>query len=89
MLRLIVQTKRNYKMKMKKSKEEIETKSDEEPINEKMTKKTKTVTKILKKRRKKVTAQTQIATKTVKLDCTPEAWWRIRIKVIYKQGEAH
>ena len=63
MLRLIVQTKQKYKVKMKKGKEEKETKSDEEPINEKMTKKT---TKSLKERLKKVTAQTQIATKTVK-----------------------
>ena len=38
---------------------------DEEPMNEKMTKKTKTVTKIQKEKRKKAPAQTQNATKTV------------------------
>ena len=36
------------------------------PSTKKMTKKTKTVTQIPKERRKKVAAQTQIATKTVK-----------------------
>ena len=66
MLRLVVQRKGKYKKKMKKNKEEKETKSDEEPMNEKKGQKTKTVTKILKERRKKVASQTQIETKTVK-----------------------
>ena len=41
MLCLILLTKRKYKKKIKKSKEEIETKSDGEPMNDKTTKRTK------------------------------------------------
>ena len=52
--------------KMKKSNEEEKTRNNEEPTNDEKQKKKEIAAKTLKERQKKVTAQTQIATKTAK-----------------------
>ena len=65
MLRFIIQTQRQYTKNCEEKQRRKKTRNDEDPTNDEKAKK-KIPAKTLKEKQKKVTAQTQIATKTAK-----------------------